>query len=208
MVTTANMEALRPLNFGIRTLQNPINSESFIREIARYDARDATEVSLWVRRIASMDNTLDQLVALYEEVLKEHRTNQPADLAAELRVASKYLRQWVPNLTSQHQFRVSHEALRAECERLLVECQSRRVALEDENGHLRKECQDRNALQSRLDDLQREYDIVVAERNLVRSQLDNVFGSATLRLRNRIIALPWIGEKLRLCARVFRRAAS
>jgi Glycosyltransferase Family 4 len=202
MVTTANMEALRPLNFGIRTLQNPINSESFIREIARYDARDATEVSLWVRRIASMDNTLDQLVALYEEVLKEHRTNQPADLAAELRVASKYLRQWVPNLTSQHQFRVSHEALRAECERLLVECQSRRVALEDENGHLREECQDRNALQSRLDDLQREYDIVVAERNLVRSQLDNVFGSATLRLRNRIIALPWIGEKLRLCARV------
>jgi glycosyltransferase involved in cell wall biosynthesis len=205
LVTTANMQALRPLNFGIRTLQNPINPDSFIREIARYDARDAMEVSLRARRVASMDNTLDQLIALYEEVLKEHRKSQPADHAAELRAASNYLRHWVPNLTSQHQLQVRHEALAAEYETLLAECQRRRASLEEENERRREQCelqhQDRDALQSRLDALRRNYDNIMTERDILRSTLDKVYGSATLRLRNRLIKIRWIGEKLRLCAR-------
>ena len=58
MVTTANMEKLRRLNFGIRALRNPMAAEVLCREIARYDATDAAQVCAWIRHTADMDSGL------------------------------------------------------------------------------------------------------------------------------------------------------
>jgi hypothetical protein len=94
MVTRAEFDALRRLNLGYRTLRHPLAPERILREIERYDARDAAEVSLRVREEAGLETALDRLVALYDEVIREHEREAPADPAEESRAAAVYLRDW------------------------------------------------------------------------------------------------------------------
>jgi len=114
MVTTDEVERLRPLNFGIRALRESVNPDAIARQIARYSAKDAAEVSRWIRVSAGLDAAIDELLALYREVIEEHKQNEPQDLAAELRAAGTYLRRWVPNLTAQRQMRMQYEQLKAD----------------------------------------------------------------------------------------------
>jgi hypothetical protein len=92
LVTAADFERLRRLNFGIRALQSPLTAEAVAAQIARYDAADAAEVSRRARALAGLDGMLDQIVALYEEVVAEHASAAPVPAADELRAASAYLR--------------------------------------------------------------------------------------------------------------------
>jgi Glycosyltransferase Family 4 len=207
MVTTDNMKRLRQLNFGIRTLQNPITVEILRQEIGCYNAFDAMQVSSWIRQTARLDDALDHLLALYHEVLEEHGRHPLSNTSEELRAASNYLRQWVPNLTIQQQARSRHEALRIEYERLRADCQSRHgETLRQESENLREQCQNQqqecDALKCQLDALQHEYERVQTERDNLRSELDRIYGSLTLRLRNRLIAIPWVGQTLRSCVKL------
>ncbi len=206
MVTTANMRTLRPLNFGIRTLQNPLDPDALIQQIARYNASDATQVSSWVRQNVGMDSAVDRLLEVYRDVLEEYQQCARSNAAAELRAASDYLRHWIPNLTLQHQARARHEALRIEYERIRAECQSRHGAtLRQESEYLREQCRNQqeecDTLKCQLDALRRDYHNVETERDSLRSELDRVYGSLTLRLRNRLIALPGVGPLLRSCVK-------
>lgn len=98
MVTTGNLDRLRPLNFGIRTLAEPATPESLAREIARYDPRDAAAVSRRVRESAGAGALVDELVDLYRAVIAEHRAGPPDDLATELRAAAAYVQSLAPRL--------------------------------------------------------------------------------------------------------------
>lgn len=98
MVTTGNVGRLRPLNFGMRALREPATPEILAREIARYDAADAAEVSRRVRACAGSDAQVDELVGLYRAVIAEHRAAPPADPAAEMRAAAAYLQSLAPRL--------------------------------------------------------------------------------------------------------------
>src|SRR5262249_51712665 len=71
MVTTGEMERLRRLNFGIRALDRQVEPDVLATEIARYDANDAAEVSRQIRESAGRDGALDQIVAIYDEVVRE-----------------------------------------------------------------------------------------------------------------------------------------
>ncbi|HEY3026616.1 MAG TPA: glycosyltransferase [Pyrinomonadaceae bacterium] len=93
MVTTGNLDRLRPLNFGIRTLQEPVDIEILCREIARYDPADAAEVSRCVRTTAGRDAVLDELLSIYQEVIEEHNRTADGDIIAEQRAAASYLRE-------------------------------------------------------------------------------------------------------------------
>jgi len=146
MVTTDEVERLRPLNFGIRALRESVNPDAIARQIARYSAKDAAEVSRWIRVSAGLDAAIDELLALYREVIEEHKQNEPQDLAAELRAAGTYLRRWVPNLTAQRQMRMQYEQLKAD--------------------HM------------------------------------NIQSSATVRLGNRVVALPILGPLIKSLARI------
>jgi Glycosyltransferase Family 4 len=96
LVTTAELDALRPLNFGLRALGEPISAASIEREISRYDAVDAARVSAAIRAGASSDAAVDQLIALYREVIDEFaRQGRPA-AADEMAAASDYLRWLAP----------------------------------------------------------------------------------------------------------------
>lgn len=116
LVTSANLEDLRRLNFGVRVLREPVSVQSLIREISRYDARDAALVSLRIRETARLDLALERWVDLYNEVIAEYRASQPGDQEAELRIASEYLRSIRPDGASDHAYRFLRE-LYFSCER-------------------------------------------------------------------------------------------
>lgn len=78
MMTTASVDAMRALNFGARTLQRPITSETIGSEIDRYDAADASAVCDMIRASAGIDVLVDQYASLYAEIGSE-----PLDLTAE-----------------------------------------------------------------------------------------------------------------------------
>ena len=99
MVTTENMQQLRPLNFGLRALSEPLNSEGVSREIARYDPADAQLVSQFIRANAGREAVLDELLTLYRDVIAEHKTISE-DLLAEQQAAAQYLRELSPRLKS------------------------------------------------------------------------------------------------------------
>lgn len=93
MVTARELDHLRRLNFGIRTLQRPLTVETIEREITRYDNHDAREVSQRIRAIAGSDMAIARVMDVYEEVIAEYSRNGDADLEAEGRAAARYLRQ-------------------------------------------------------------------------------------------------------------------
>ena len=93
MVNTANFAALRPLNFGRRTLSGPLEAEAILAEIRRYDPDDALKVSRMVRASAGHEPVIDELTNLYEEVMREFKKNGNVDKPLEDRAAAAYLRQ-------------------------------------------------------------------------------------------------------------------
>ena len=93
MVTTTELEHLRRLNFGIRTLQGNIDSDALEKEIARYDAADAMEVSRRVRGECGYQEALSELVALYQEVIAEYKQLPMRDTDVDSRAAAAYLRE-------------------------------------------------------------------------------------------------------------------
>lgn len=91
MVTSGELDQLRRLNFGHRTLRSEVDAGVIAAEIARYDAADAGEVSRRLRAVGSFELMLSELEAIYAEVLDEYRASPPADAPSELRAASRYL---------------------------------------------------------------------------------------------------------------------
>lgn len=92
LVTSANLERLRALNFGVRALAQPVDRAALLQEIDAYDPADAARVSGEIRRTAGLDQATDRLVSLYESVLNETRgPGFTYDADEESRAASRYL---------------------------------------------------------------------------------------------------------------------
>lgn len=90
MVTSENLDTLRRLNFGWRSLANSLEPASIYDEIRAYSAKDAARVSKKMRDTASLQRTVGELVSIYESVIKEYRRSKP-DLAVEMRAASTFV---------------------------------------------------------------------------------------------------------------------
>lgn len=101
LVTTENLDRLRPLNFGIRALRDPVDPAALARRIAEYGPADAAEVSRRIRASAGKDALVDQIVDLYREVLQEHSAAAPSDSRAEARATSDYLH-WLSAPLEEH----------------------------------------------------------------------------------------------------------
>jgi hypothetical protein len=93
MVTMNEFDRLRPLNFGIRTLREPLNPDVLVREIERYDSADAAAVSELVRATAGHESVVDELISLYQEVINEYQNSARMNNDEEGRAAAAYLRQ-------------------------------------------------------------------------------------------------------------------
>ena len=92
LVTTAEFERLRRLNFGMRSLDRPVDAEVLGREIERYDAADAAEVARRVRATAGLDSLVEEILELYREVVAEHEQRGTPDALAESRAAAEFVR--------------------------------------------------------------------------------------------------------------------
>ncbi len=90
MVTSANFPALRPLNFGFRTLCGAHTVENIGTEIRAYDPADAARVCEVVRAQADMRRAVAELVGVYEEVIAEN-SEMEQDPVAEMRAMGAYL---------------------------------------------------------------------------------------------------------------------
>lgn len=123
LVTSGNLDQLRPLNFGIRTLRHPVEPDFLARQIKRYDAADAAEVSRRVRTTAGIEEAMDQMVGLYENVLAEHRQRGNPPPETESRTAAEYLRWLSPYLEERSRLLQEHEGLSAEAAHLRREIQ-------------------------------------------------------------------------------------
>ena len=103
MVTTNELSRLRRFNFGHRTLSSPINAGALTKEIERYDPMDAAEVTRQIRATAGLDAAVDELIALYDEVIAERSAMGEDDAEAEGRAAADFLRWQSLNFNSQLQ---------------------------------------------------------------------------------------------------------
>jgi hypothetical protein len=72
MVTSAQLDELRALNFGFASLREPLRPEPLLRQIARYDPVDAALVRHRIRTEASLAATVDRLLGIYREASAEH----------------------------------------------------------------------------------------------------------------------------------------
>jgi glycosyltransferase involved in cell wall biosynthesis len=109
MVTTAELDRLRRGNFGIRTLSENLDAELLLREIQRYDSKDAAEVS---RRIRATDlgSAVDDTVVLYRQVIEEFRRGAVSDPIEENHAVAEYLR-WMTLAVRRKQ--AQHESMLA-----------------------------------------------------------------------------------------------
>ena len=110
LVTAADLERLRRLNFGIRTLSEKSTPDLLLREIERYDAADAAEVSRRVRANSDLGAVVDEVLSLYNEVIAEYKGLLRADPEQENRAAADYLR-WLT---------LNARRTQAECESILA----------------------------------------------------------------------------------------
>ncbi len=90
MVTAAELDRLRRENFGTRAFTERVTVEALLRELARYDPRDAEAVSRRIREEADAAFWVDELVALYRHAIEE----KTGDSSAEGPAAAAYL-QWM-----------------------------------------------------------------------------------------------------------------
>jgi glycosyl transferase family 4 len=113
LVTSADFDRLRDLNFGFRTLTAPLSVRHCTAELARFDAADAARVSARVRAEAGLDRTLDRLIELYERL----RATPPeiATSAQQIgQAAAAYLAYLAPRIKSYRDRRgVAFEIARA-----------------------------------------------------------------------------------------------
>jgi hypothetical protein len=110
MVTTAEFDRLRRLNFGIRTLSENLDADVLLREIRRYDPKDAAEVSRRIRTTADLGSVVDDAVVLYREVIEEFRRRTVSDPIEENHAVAEYLR-WMTLAVRQKQ--AQHESMLA-----------------------------------------------------------------------------------------------
>jgi hypothetical protein len=92
MVRSDDLDRLRRLNFGIRTLQKPLSAETILEELDRYDPEDARVVSDRIRRTASSDDLHQSLLETYESAI-EQNARAVRDPLAESRAAAAFLHQ-------------------------------------------------------------------------------------------------------------------
>jgi hypothetical protein len=96
LVTSGEFEPLRELNFGIRTLQQPLTAAWIGSQIDRFDAADALRVHELMRERGDLEQRLDELLELYTAALAAPRpAPDPGALAA---AAANYLQRLAPRV--------------------------------------------------------------------------------------------------------------
>jgi glycosyltransferase involved in cell wall biosynthesis len=93
MVSSENIDALRPMNFGAGVLVRPLKPELIRAEIDKYNAADAASVCQRIRSQAGLPDAGRCWIKLYTEVIEEF-SRTPRDVNEEFRALGAYWEQW------------------------------------------------------------------------------------------------------------------
>jgi hypothetical protein len=93
LISTANFDSLRRVNFGFRTLTQPLTPEGIVEELGRYDAVDGDAVARHVRENCELKTAVDRIEGIYAQVLAAAATSGPPSAPDQSRAVSSYLRQ-------------------------------------------------------------------------------------------------------------------
>jgi hypothetical protein len=77
MVMSGDFARLREMNFGFQALTEEHTPENLVREIRRYDPRDAGKVRDLLRSSSGLDRAVADMVAIYTETMSEYSSRRP-----------------------------------------------------------------------------------------------------------------------------------
>jgi hypothetical protein len=138
MVDSTNVQRLRRLNFGVRTMQaDRVTDASVAAALGRYDAQDAATVSAFIRSDADFDAAVGRLLEIYHQACSEPPS--PGVAASGHAAASAYL-------ASLSAMLKDHEAAQAECTSL----RQALAAAQGDSASLRQELEAARAEQAAL----------------------------------------------------------
>jgi glycosyltransferase involved in cell wall biosynthesis len=105
MVDTGNMQQMRRLNFGVRTMQaGAITRDSVLTALRAYNPADARQVAEWIRSEADMCAAVDRLLVIYDLAINAPPAAEGEQLSrAALADASAYLRSLAPVIKGRHE---------------------------------------------------------------------------------------------------------
>jgi hypothetical protein len=179
LVTSRNFEALRAMNFGLRSFAETVSINRCVQDIGRYDPDDASRVAESARADADLSKLLDQFEKLYDEVLTGARRPFVTAEARE-RAAARFLHENLPRRPGDARWPWLAE----------------RETLQREVGSLDHKV---GALTDRLDELQRQLTETARERDEKGHDLDNALSQLAELRRSRLLK---VGRLLRRIARL------
>lgn len=196
LVTSANFDRLRALNFGLRALkESVVTPERVADAIARYDAVDAARVHQRARQAADLETWLDQLISIYLEVKDDCPRDE--DRSALLAFAGRQLVRTYIEVRKYHDIhrqatdltewgyvlQRDRDAIARDRDRLAQELAQERDALAEQ----------RNALAAQVKGAAREREALAEalaaaheERDRLAAELRDLRGSRIVRLGERV----------------------
>jgi SAM-dependent methyltransferase len=134
LVTAANYDQLRRLNFGFRCLEALVSLHGVLAAIDRYDPVDADAVTQRVRDEAGLEQALDRIEALYAHTVASSRTSA-VEATASLQSAGAYLRRIAPLVKERYgadliRFQIESELAVERTERMRLDAVVRKTAAE------------------------------------------------------------------------------
>ena len=173
LVTADRLDHLLTHNLGARTMTCEPEPDAFakaiLREIGRYDPKDAAVVCERVRGMCGRDRAADEFISLYEGVIAEYKDREPPDVNAEGLAAASHLRELVLSIKKERatlqdenrQLLLAHDSLRFQME----ETERARQAYAE---HLSAQLSD---TQAQLSVKETELTSIKNERNMLSDQL-------------------------------------
>lgn len=206
LVTLDRLDWLRARNFGIRAMREEVTEENVARELSRYDAADAAEVSRRLRQEADLELTVDRLLALYAEIVEEQAGRRQPDAEEVGRAASTYLRHGPlrggdPWEREREEYLVAVARARDEAARLREELTAERLTADRLREELATERLTTDRLREELAserlstrELRDESARAAAEReraDALAGELAWITGTRSWRLRQRLLDWRW-----------------
>ena len=171
LVTSREFDRLRAWNFGIRALQQPHSIDWYLGQLTAIDAADAAWVSERVRSEAGLDAAVERLLALYDDVV----TSSSAPTA-----------------------RLSADAAQRAAARHLSLLARELKATQQAGEQFAASCEEQRARASAAEGALARQELRVAE---IEQELQAYRSLPTIRLRNRVLRVPFVGGAMRRAVR-------
>ncbi|MBN8944609.1 MAG: glycosyltransferase family 4 protein [Rhizobiales bacterium] len=111
IVTSANYDLFRRLNFGLGALRAQASVEALVQSIGSYDPIDAARLGARIRAEADLDKAVDRLEQIYADVIRQHDAEASLDARRMRQEVLAFNRRWLPNLQAPWHSWMSERAI-------------------------------------------------------------------------------------------------